>query len=531
MLLTNKSIELVSCNPSVLSVIIPAFIKLIYPAKYENSIIPVLPIGESYNKKYGKHFFGLINNNENFFNNLTNKNCVVIDCDVNQMYNYKKYNNFCPLPSSELSKNKNLILRYYKNKLMKYNFDKNLNENEKYETIKFLDTGKVIIDCDKNNTLVIENSDIYLSDNEYKEIRKKISKIKNKDLNIGGIIENNNNDYFNFQQNNNEDLRSIDYKLSKLFSETIYQKMMNEKDSLTIDIRIEKYFMNFKKEYLLDNQSPQSIMKNEFMYRDEQSFYNSLIITFYIFNFPFEKAKEFLNGIDSFDNMIEDYNYMKNIICENNDLKEDEDNEDLINNVQMNFYGENGVLHFYNIIQEKIGDKENDFYNKCYIEYIFEYIKKYFNHSDQEEDNLEQIEENNSKQIEDFKNNNNNNNNNNNLIIEFSMNEPNEPDCHKSPNFYLYIAYIFQKMKESNIYSEIIKNSEFNHKIINCYNISYNKNKYNFPFFDFYSFLISLNLSEINQINYSETKESNSDLEKIFEKSKDYLKDKSSEKQ
>ena len=248
MLLTNKSIELVSCNPSVLSVIIPAFIKLIYPAKYENLIIPVLPIVEPYNKKYPKHFFDLINNNnENFFNNLTNKNCVVIDCDVNQMYNYKKYNNFCPLPSSELSKNKNLILRYYKNKLMKYNFDKNLNENEKYETIKFLDTGKVIIDCDKNNTLVIENSDIYLSDNEYKEIRKKISKIKNKDLNIGGIIENNNNDYFIFQQNNNEDLRSIDYKLSKLFSETIYQKMMNEKDSLTIDIRIEKYFMNFKK--------------------------------------------------------------------------------------------------------------------------------------------------------------------------------------------------------------------------------------------------------------------------------------------
>ena len=86
-------------------------------------------------------------------------------------------------------------------------------------------------------------------------------------------------------------------------------------------------------------------------------------------------------------------------------------------------------------------------------------------------------------------------------------------------------------MKKSNIYSEIIKNNEFNHKIINCYNIAYNKNKYNFPFFDFYSFLISLNLSEINQINYSETEESNSDLEKIFEKSKDYLTDKSSEKQ
>ncbi len=383
---------------------------------------------------------------------------------------------------------------------MKYNNDKNLNENERYQTFKFLDTGKVIIDCDKNNTLLIENTNNYLSDSEYKEIRKKINIIKHQDLNLGGIIENNDNI---FQSNINKNSRSVDYKLNKLFAEIIYQKIMNEKDSLVNEIKKENYYMNFKKEYLFDNQSPQSIMRNLQNYGDENSFYNSFIIKFNILNFPFEKAKQFLNGMNNFNYMIEDYNYIKNIeLNENDNLIENKDNEDLIDSVQMNFYGENGVIHFFNRLKKNIGDKENEFYNKCYNENIFEEINNLLNSNEQKE----------NKQ---------NKENNNNSIIEFSINNTN--DYYESPNFYLYIAFILQKMKESNVYSDSLKNDYFNKKIINFYNIAYKKNNYNFPFFDFYSFLISLNSSEMNEIKYSETEESNSDLEKLFEKAKENL--------
>jgi len=509
MLLTDKSVELVSSNPSVLSVIISAFIKLIYPAKYGNLIIPVLP-NKLLKNKHPKHFFGIININDNYFNTLPNQGCVVIDCDANEMYRYKKYVPFCPLPSSELSKSKNLILRYYKNKIMKYIDDKKLNENEKYQTIKFLDSGKVIIDCDNNNSLVLEHNDNYLSDNEYKEIQKEISLIKNKDLNIGGIIiENNENNLLN-----NEDIRNIDYKLSKLFSELIYKKMMDEKDPLAIDIRIQKNFQIFKKEYELDNEGPHSIMTNIKIYGDEYSFYNSLIIQFLILDFPFEKSKEFLNFIN--DDYINTYKSIKNELfnfkkVEN--LKEDEVDDELINNIQLNFYGVDGVISLLNQMKEAIGEKENEFFIKCYNESLFKRIRDLLN-----EYSIKNIVFDNDEL-------NNNNNEKKDSIINFFQNDSNDFDYIKSNNFYLYIALIFQIMKESKIYSDI-DITKFNCQIIQFYNSSYKINKNNFPYFDFYKFLTSLSLNEMNNLNNLENIFPN--LQKVIEKVKDDKMDKTS---
>ena len=501
MLLTDKSVELVSSNPSVLSVIIPAFIKLIYPAKYGNLIIPVLPINQL-NNKHPKHFYGLININDNYFNNLPNQGCVVIDCDANEMYRYKKYVPFCPLPSSELSKSKNLILRYYKNKIMKYIDDKKLNESEKYQMIKFLDSGKVIIDCDDKNSLVLEHNDNYLSENEYKEIRKEISLIKNKDLNFGGIvIENNENNLIN-----NEDIRNVDYKLSKLFSELIYRKMMDEKDPLAIDIRIQKNFQNFKKEYEFDTQGPQSIMRNTKIFGGEHSFYNSFIIQFLILDFPFEKSKEFLNFID--DDIINTYMSIKNEILklESDSLKEDDDDDELINKFQLNFYGVDGVISLLNQMKKSIGEKENEFFSKCYNESLYKRIRDILNNSSIKNIFFNNEELNNSEEKKEF-------------IIDFIQNDSNNIDFNKSYTFYLYIALIFQTMKESKLYSDIDA-VKFNNQIIQFYNSSYKLKQNNFPYFDFYKFLCSLSLNEMNNLNNNlDTIEPN--LQKIFEKVKD----------
>ena len=74
-------------------------------------------------------------------------------------------------------------------------------------------------------------------------------------------------------------------------------------------------------------------------------------------------------------------------------------------------------------------------------------------------------------------------------------------------------------MKESKLYSDI-DDVKFNNQIIQFYNSSYKLKQNNFPYFDFYKFLCSLSLNEMNNLNNNlDTIEPN--LQKIFEKVKD----------
>ena len=70
LLLTNKSLELISSNATNLSIIIPALLKLIYPIKLDYLIIPVIPLNnnEDYINYKQKHLFGLLNINNSLNN-------------------------------------------------------------------------------------------------------------------------------------------------------------------------------------------------------------------------------------------------------------------------------------------------------------------------------------------------------------------------------------------------------------------------------------------------------------------------------
>ena len=281
--------------------------------------------------------------------------------------------------------------------------------------------------------------------------------------------------------------------------------MTDEKDPLAIDIRIQKNFQIFKKVYEFDNQGPQSNMRNTKIYGGENSFYNSFIIQFSILDFPFEKSKDYLNLFD--DNIINTYMSIKNKLLnlENESLKEDDDDEELTNKIQLNFYGDDGVISLLNQMKESIGEKEKEFFSKCYKESLYNRIRDILNQSSIKNiifDN-EQLSDNEEKKE---------------FIIDFIQNDSNNIDYNKSYIFYLYIALIFQNMKESKIYSDI-DDEKFNSQIIQFYNTSYKLNKNYFSYFDFYKFLCSLSLKEMNNLNNLETIETN--LKRIFEKVKD----------
>ena len=459
LLLTNKSLELISSNAINLSIIIPALLKLIYPIKLDYLIIPVIPLNniEDYINYKQKHLFGLLNINNSLNKIITNeKGCTIIDIDYNIIYRYKHFVPYCPIPTSDLFKADKLNLYINEGKLMKFNIDK-----KHFENIKILDKGKIFIDNEKDSLLVLEHNDGYLNEKEYNFLKREVNK---KLFNFF---------FQDFQIN-------FDYEINLLFTKTIFSKLMNNKDSLSMDMRIQNNYIRIKKEFQFDNDSPNNIMKNLDLYNIELNYQNSYFIKQEIFDFPFEESKDFLSKIENLEETKKIYKKIKECL-----------NDGIIkmkyikkqNNQNLKFYGENGFINFFNKIKEIIKDKEEDFYMKCYNKKIYDEIDDFIQNyltKDLKIDYSKLKLKSNKYSIE---------------ISNMDNEELNYP------NLYLYLSNILENMKESNLFSNKYDLDSFNKKIINFYNSAYNINFPNFPFFIFYKYLEKLTDQEKKNIN------------------------------
>ena len=459
LLLTNKSLELISSNAINLSIIIPALLKLIYPIKLDYLIIPVIPLNniEDYINYKQKHLFGLLNINNSLNKIITNeKGCTIIDIDYNIIYRYKHFVPYCPIPTSDLFKADKLNLYINEGKLMKFNIDK-----KHFENIKILDKGKIFIDNEKDSLLVLEHNDGYLNEKEYNFLKREVNK---KLFNFF---------FQDFQIN-------FDYEINLLFTKTIFSKLMNNKDSLSMDMRIQNNYIRIKKEFHFDNDSRINIMKNLDLYNIELNYQNSYFIKQEIFDFPFEESKDFLSKIENLEETKKIYKKIKECL-----------NDGIIkmkyikkqNNQNLKFYGENGFINFFKKIKEIIKDKEEDFYIKCYNKKIYDEIDDFIQNyltKDLKIDYSKLKLKSNKYSIE---------------ISNMDNEELNYP------NLYLYLSNILENMKESNLFSNKYDLDSFNKKIINFYNSAYNINFPNFPFFIFYKYLEKLTDQEKKNIN------------------------------
>ena len=459
LLLTNKSLELISSNAINLSIIIPALLKLIYPIKLDYLIIPVIPLNniEDYINYKQKHLFGLLNINNSLNKIISNeKGCTIIDIDYNIIYRYKHFVPYCPIPTSDLFKADKLNLTINEGKLMKFNIDK-----KHFENIKILDKGKIFIDNEKDSLLVLEHNDGYLNEKEYNFLKREVNK---KLFNFF---------FQDFQIN-------FDYEINLLFTKTIFSKLMNNKDSLSMDMRIQNNYIRIKKEFQFDNDSPNNIMKNLDLYNIELNYQNSYFIKQEIFDFPFEESKDFLSKIENLEETKKIYKKIKESlnygIIKMKYIKKQ-------NNQNLKFYGENGFINFFKKIKEIIKDKEEDFYIKCYNKKIYDEIDDFIQNyltKDLKIDYSKLKLKSNKYSIE---------------ISNMDNEELNYP------NLYLYLSNILENMKESNLFSNKYDLDSFNKKIINFYNSAYNINFPNFPFFIFYKYLEKLTDQEKKNIN------------------------------
>ena len=479
-LLTEKSVIILSSNINILSIVLPAIKKILFPFNWPYRYYNVIYINDvkkilEQNKE--PILIGVLyDKNQELKNDLIHSFVhFTIDIDTNLEYNLKKLQKFVPTPSSEISLDKKLLIAFKNGSLKKYLDDPTIPLNERYKKLTFFDNGKIIIDCDNDNKLFIETKDRYLNGETFSEVRRKLNEARNSINNINKI-DNNINIYGYI------DIRNEDYKINNVFANLIFDKVNNEKDTLRVDMRVLKNFHNYNVDYIYQNDCERKIIKNTKIYEDEKHYYNSFCINLIINELNIDEFKYFFNKKGfKFDEILNDYKIIKNYI-NNNEIIYKNLREDYYEENILKFYGEDGVISLFNTLSFFF---DEEFYYQCYFKKIFLYI------------------------VDILKNNNYKfNNNDENIPIKFNkikLDEEEKFDFKQKINFYTFAASVLEENKKYKGYNNIFPDEIYNHAILNLYNKAFKCDKIEFPFSSCYYFLDNISLKDFNELKYIDT--------------------------
>ena len=479
-LLTENSVIILSSNINILSVVLPAIKKILFPFnwpyRYYN-VIYINDVKKILDENSEPILIGVLyDKNQELKKDLINSFFhYTIDIDTNIEYNLKKFQKFVPTPSSEISTDKKLMMVFRNGGLKKYIDNPKIPLNERYQKVTFFETGKIIIDCDNDNKLFIETKDRYLNGETFSEVRRKLNEARNSINNINKIDNNINIYGYN-------DIRNEDYKINNVFANLIFDKTKNEQDTLRIDMRVLRNYIKYSIDYMYQNDSERKIIKNTKIYEDEKHYYNSFCINLIINELNIDEFKYFFNKKGfKFDEILNDYKIIKNYI-NNNEIIYKNLREDYYEENILKFYGEDGVISLFRTLSSFF---DEEFYYKCYFKKIFLFI-------------VDILKSNNYKL----------NNNDENIPIKFNkikLDEEEKFDIKQKVNFYTYAASVFEENKLYKGYNNIFPDEIYNHAILNLYNKAFKCDKIEFPFSSCYNFLNNISLKDFNELKYIDT--------------------------
>lgn len=503
-LLAEKSVILVSSDSAVLNVICPALHKLIFPIKWIYSYVPVVPVDKAKGllELPSLYLFGVLRNKmktEEIIKQAGNE--LVVDCDTNQIYNDKKYVDFCPLPSSEFSIRSNIPLTYFNKKIKKYCPEMPL--KERYQNITFLKEGKVIIDCDNGNRVVTELEDNYLKPDESILLRKNIQQLKRETY-----FQSQNELVSTFDKMNLSDTEILDdkllidnnelsyeHQLNRLFTELIVKKIKDPNDPLLVDIKHYNCYNEYITSGKYQNDSNFSIVKNltedkekPENLRNNKNINNAFLISYEVPAFP-NNAK-ILEEFKNHSKKIEDYLEVKEMIDKFYNSQKDNSSLNLNNNQPasklMNFYGENGIIEyitdFLGIFSEQ--GKEEQFYLNGYQLPIFEHVLE---NADEEKDMFNVDNGNENEKKDTFS------------ILRFE-NLGKEKDISKCHQYWYYKSVLLSESKKLKA-NPNCSDLDYNSMIFEYHEKAESLDKKDYSYINFHLFLKTLTFDELNELN------------------------------
>ena len=374
-ILTEKQIVFRASQAYLLHLIIPTFIKLIFPFKWWHRCITVLPKESiDFLEVPGSFIFGVLSSHislKDLMREYPGK--IVIDCDTNEIFGDSYFEPFelpkfiPPSPQSEDKKNKKEKSKKDKeskeNKefLNNINFGNNLTQGNnllnvtgsflyKYEKnpsvkkkkIIFEEKNNIIIDT-QNSQLLIDKTDIFIDSREMKWLRRNIQLVRNPEIfdldNITNKKHSSAGVYLGEEDEDNIILpnRSFSYNIQNIFMKFFINKLSYTESEFMQIFKNTNLFLKYNDPEKYQNNSGKRVIENILELKDQQrTFDNCFNIEYSLQKFHAQtiinKLDEKLNKNIKDEKIINLYEKLKNILNNYNQMGNDEEAVENFNN-------------------------------------------------------------------------------------------------------------------------------------------------------------------------------------------------------
>ena len=329
-ILIEKQIVFRASEAYLLHIIIPSFLKLIFPFKWTQSCIIVLPKEKlHFLEAIGPFIFGVLSDTISL-NDLMREypNIIIIDIDTNEIFGDSYYEPYLPPNMNNINKSgiiqgNNLVTV---NGSYLYKYQKGENKKTK---LNFEEKNNIIIDSQKCQMLV-DRTNIFVNNNERKWLRKNIQLIRNPEIFDLENMNSNQNKSNKIYLNDKDEVvilpnRPFSYNIQNIFMIYILNKLSEKNSEFMSIFKNKNLYLGYNDQKKYQNNSGMKISENiiELKKKNKQrNIENCFTVEYHLQNFKTERILKIINSkikseekdeyLENLKNIFQNYRKMKN---------------------------------------------------------------------------------------------------------------------------------------------------------------------------------------------------------------------------
>ena len=329
-ILIEKQIVFRASEAYLLHIIIPSFLKLIFPFKWTQSCIIVLPKEKlHFLEAIGPFIFGVLSDTISL-NDLMREypNIIIIDIDTNEIFGDSYYEPYLPPNMNNINKSgiiqgNNLVTV---NGSYLYKYQKGENKKTK---LNFEEKNNIIIDSQKCQMLV-DRTNIFVNNNERKWLRKNIQLIRNPEIFDLENMNSNQNKSNKIYLNDKDEVvilpnRPFSYNIQNIFMIYILNKLSEKNSEFMSIFKNKNLYLGYNDQKKYQNNSGMKISENitELKKKNKQrNIENCFTVEYHLQNFKTQRILKIINSkikseekdeyLENLKNIFQNYRKMKN---------------------------------------------------------------------------------------------------------------------------------------------------------------------------------------------------------------------------